>query len=317
MSGAMVMLLPTMKDAMTMMPNFGSSRTDKDGNFTLSGVAPGEYSIQIQSLAEMMKQANQAMALIGAGDSATAAPPAQSLEREFAVATVNVTGDDIKGLVVTGARGARASGRLVFEDGPAPADLASLRLMAEPTDSDNMAAMASSFGLATVKKNGTFEIDGLVGGRAFSFMNPPAGWSLKRVTHEGDDVTDKGYVFKPGEDVEGFEIVMTTKSQPLSGSVTNDKGEPVKDCTVVVFPEDRQQWAASNDRTRGSARPDQQGQFKFTSLPAGSYLAIAVEYVAEGEWADPEWLARAAKKATPFTLVEGAPKTLDLKLSGS
>ena len=38
----MVMLIPTMKDAMQFMPG-GTSQTDKDGNFTLSGVAPGEY----------------------------------------------------------------------------------------------------------------------------------------------------------------------------------------------------------------------------------------------------------------------------------
>ena len=31
---------------------------------------------------------------------------------------------------------------------------------------------------------------------------------------------------------------------------------------------------------------------------------------------DPEWLARAARKATKFTLDEGAAKTLDLKISG-
>jgi hypothetical protein len=42
-----------------------------------------------------------------------------------------------------------------------------------------------------------------------------------------------------------------------------------------------------------------------------------VDYVAAGEWSDPEWLARASKKATRFTLDEGAAKTLDLKLSGS
>ena len=40
----------------------------------------------------------------------------------------------------------------------------------------------------------------------FRFVNPPKGWFLKRVTHEGEDVTDKGYDFKPGEEVEGFEI---------------------------------------------------------------------------------------------------------------
>ena len=51
------------------------------------------------------------------------------------------------------------------------------------------------------------------------------------------------------------------------------------------------------------------GQFKFTTLPPGAYLAIAVEYVAQGEWIDPEWLERAARKATRFTLDEGAAKT--------
>ena len=171
--------------------------------------------------------------------------------------------------------------------------------------------------MAAVKDTGAFEIDGLVGGRVFGFFDPPKGWFLKRISHENDDVTDKGYDFKPGEDVEGFEIVLTTRSQTVTGSVTNDKWEPVKEYTVVVFPEDPQKWTTTNSRARGSARPDQQGQFKLTSLPAGAYLAIAVDYVAEGEWMDPEWLARAARKATKFTLDEGAAKTLDLKISGS
>ena len=49
MSGAMVMLMPAMKDAMQFMPG-GSSRTDANGNFTLNGVTPGEYSLQVQSM---------------------------------------------------------------------------------------------------------------------------------------------------------------------------------------------------------------------------------------------------------------------------
>src|SRR5262249_36323436 len=49
MSGAMVMLMPSMKDAMMFMPG-GTSRTDKDGNFTLSSVTPGDYSLQVQSM---------------------------------------------------------------------------------------------------------------------------------------------------------------------------------------------------------------------------------------------------------------------------
>ncbi|HEX6464747.1 MAG TPA: hypothetical protein VFZ98_09850, partial [Vicinamibacterales bacterium] len=59
-----------------------------------------------------------------------------------------------------------------------------------------------------------------------------------------------------------------------------------------------------------------QGQFRIANLPAGSYLAVAVEYVDQGEWRDPAWLARASKTATRFTLDEGATKQLDLKLGG-
>ena len=84
MTGAMVMLMPTMKDAMQFMPG-GTSRTDKDGNFTLSGVAPGDYSVQVQSLAAIMSRATQAMAVIGGSDAE--APPGTPMEREFAVAT--------------------------------------------------------------------------------------------------------------------------------------------------------------------------------------------------------------------------------------
>src|SRR5436190_17191559 len=62
-----VMLLPSMRDAVQFMPG-GTSQTDKDGNFTLSGVAPGEYTVQVQSLAAIMSQATQARALMGGGE---------------------------------------------------------------------------------------------------------------------------------------------------------------------------------------------------------------------------------------------------------
>jgi hypothetical protein len=308
------MLLPTMKDAMNFMPG-GTSHTDKDGNFTVSNVAPGEYTVQVQSLAALMSAATAAMAMLN-DENKAAAPPAQMLEREYATATVTVAGDDITGLTITGTRGARASGRIVFEGGQKPEALTSLRLMAAPTNTEDFAAAMASFGMSAVKEPGTFEIGGLVGGRIFGFMNPPKGWSIKKITHDGNDITDTGYEFKPGEDVDGFEIVMTTRSQTVTGSVSNDKG-PVKEYTVVVFPEDSEKWKLANGRWRASGRPDQQGEFKLSELPPGSYLAVAVDYVADGEWMDPEWLGRVAKNATKFTLDEGATKRLDLKLSGS
>ena len=68
MSNAMVLLIPTMKDAVAMMPG-GTSRTDKDGNFTLTNIAPGEYSVQVQSLVALMNAATRVMSMMGGSDS--------------------------------------------------------------------------------------------------------------------------------------------------------------------------------------------------------------------------------------------------------
>ena len=317
MSGALVMMMPSMKDAMMFMPG-GTSRTDKDGNFTISNVAPGDYSVQIQSMAALMNAATEAMSLMGGNDTPPSnAPPRPPAEREFATANVTVTGDDIVGLVVTATRGSKATGRIVFEGAPPPDDITKLRLIATPTDTDNMPAAASIFGMSAVKENGTFEIDSLVGGRAFEVMNPPKGWHVKEVTHDGIDITDKGFDFKPGDTVNGFELVLTKTEQTVTGSVVNDRGAPAKEYTVVVFPEDQQKWTASDSHRIASGRPDQQGQFKVTGLPPGDYLAVAVEYVEQGAWRDPEWLTRASKTATKFTLDEGNTKSLNLKLGGT
>ena len=313
MSGAMVMLIPTMKDAIGMMPG-GTSRTDKDGNFTLSNVAPGEYSVQVQSLVALMSVASDVMSMMSGGEAKETPAASKPMEREFAVANVTVAGEDIAGLVIAGTRGAKATGRVVFEGGEKPEAVASLRMIAVPTDLDNMGANASAFGMASVKETGAFEIDGLVGGRLFQFMNPPKGWFIKRITHEGEDITDRGREFKPGEQLDGFEIVMTRRAQRLTGRVSTDSGEPAKEYTVVAFAEDESKWGLASSRWVASARPDQDGRFEFTQLPAGKFLAVAVDYVAQGEWNDPEWLARAAKNATKVTIEEGASATLDLKL---
>ena len=65
-----------------------------------------------------------------------------------------------------------------------------------------------------------------------------------------------------------------------------------------------------------SARPNQEGRFQVKNLPAGSYYAVALEYIAQGDWYDPDVLVRLKSKATRFSVVEGEVQTLQLTLQG-
>jgi hypothetical protein len=50
-------------------------------------------------------------------------------------------------------------------------------------------------------------------------------------------------------------------------------------------------------------------------LPAGDYLAVAVDFIEPGQANDPEFLDRMQNRGTSLTLGEGEAKALDLKLT--
>jgi len=313
LAGATIMLMPNTRETMFFMPG-GTSRTSRDGQFTLSNVVPGDYSLQVRAMGGAMMFTDMGGTMAFAMNSNGPPPQQQSArqEPEFAAVGVSVAGEDVSGLVVVTSHGAKATGRLVFEGGTKPENLSSMRIAAPQADPDG--GPVPGIGNSNVKEDGTFEIGGLIGNRVLRVIMPLKGWQLKSVSVNGTDVTDSGIDFKPGEDVAGIELELTRKTTAISGTVTDASGQALKDYTVVVFSDDQQKWTLPMNRWTASARPDQDGQFKFNNLPPGGYYAIAVDYVAAGEWTDPDWLEHMRPKATRFTLDDGKTKTLDLKL---
>ena len=129
-------------------------------------------------------------------------------------------------------------------------------------------------------------------------MTSPPSWSVKSVQVNGTDVTDSGIEFKGTDAVSGIEIVVTSKSTQLAGTVTQGDGTAIRDYTLVVFSDDPQKWSIPGTRWVNGTRPDQSGRYQVRNLPAGSYYAIAVDYIPQGEWGDPETLDRLKAKAT-------------------
>jgi hypothetical protein len=311
LGGAMIMLMPASRDGGFAMPG-GSSRTSASGQFTLNGIAPGDYSLQVRSSGPMMIDAGGGAMMFSVTNDTANAP--QRREPEFANVPLSVNGEDVTGVIVTTTHGAKASGRIVYEGGSRPDGTPQIRISAPSAEPDGAPSIGS--GMGQVQDDGRFQLSGLVGSRLIRANSLPNGWVMRSVNVNGVDITDTGYEFKPGEDVEGLEVVLTQRTTEVDGAVTTPQGQPLKDYTVVVFSTDENKWALPLTRWTQSTRPDQEGRFRLQHLPAGSYYAIAVDYVAQGEWSDPEWLARARDKATTFKVTEGATTSLNLTLAG-
>jgi carboxypeptidase family protein len=304
--GSMINAVPRNVEGMGMMMMAGNARSDKNGNFTIPNLAPGEYTLQSRSLQIMTTGGGDNMmftARIG-GDTGA--------ESEAGTLPITVSGEDLSNVVIVTSKGATASGRVVFEDGSKPSSVTTIRVSATAVDSDAPAA-AFGGGSGNVKADGTFELKGLSGIRIIRAVNVPSGWMLMSVRVNGNDITDSGMDFKSGESTNGIEVTLTSKLTEVNGTV-KDSSQQVKDYTVVVFADEPQKWTLPNSRYITGSRPDQEGRFQIKNLPAGGYLAIAVDYLAQGEWNDPDILERLKVQATGFSIKEGETKTLNLTL---
>jgi len=118
---------------------------------------------------------------------------------------------------------------------------------------------------------------------------------------------------RSGEELTGVQVVVTNRATTVTGQLLDDKGGAITDGTVIVFPTDAEKWI-ENSRFVRSARPDQQGQYQIKGLPPGEYLAVAIDYVQEGMWNDPEYLESIRRYGQKITLAEAASQPTTLKI---
>jgi hypothetical protein len=138
---------------------------------------------------------------------------------------------------------------------------------------------------------------------------------MKSVFLNGLEITDAPTEFPAGQTVSGMQVVLTKKITSLTGQVTDSKGNPVLDATVVVFPDNEKMWTFQS-RFIKAARPDQDGKYRVTGLPGPeSYLVVALQGLEDGQAGDPDFLAAIKDLATKLELGEGESKAVDVTLS--
>ena len=270
-----------------------SASVAADGSFTISNVTPGEYRLN-----------------------ATRLPGDPSGEPEVAEMMVVVDGNDLENLSLSGSVGASVSGRVIVEGSGVPkwssvrVDVRqALRNQASPSV---LGAFRNS-GTSAVKEDGTFLVEHVFEHARFQ-VTLPEGWMLKSITQGGKDLSDVEIPLRSGDELRDVEVTITDRVTTVAGRLVDEKNEPVYDATIIVFAAEPERWFESS-RSVKSARPDQQGQWRIKALPPGEYLAIALEYVEDGGWNDPEYLESLRKDATRVTVGEGGSETVALRVA--
>jgi protocatechuate 3,4-dioxygenase beta subunit len=280
------------------------AQADAEGRFTLPGVGPGDYRVDVRAVAEI-----EAIARKGGG----VGTPQHADAAEFASVPLSVIGSDIEGFVIATSRGHSLSGRLVVEGGAL--DPASVQKVSVNTFDAGAGVAVSGVMLmagSTLQPDLTFQIRGLTGTRVVRVEHLPAGWALKAVRVDGIDVTDSGFEIRRA-DVTDAEVIIARATE-IAGTIVDGKGQPAGDRTVIVFPDDSKRWSGYMNRYVTSARAAQDGTFRIAAMPPGTYLAAVVPATDDAEWMAPENLERLRPAATKFILVEGEKKTLRLVL---
>ncbi len=276
-----------------MMMGAGGAQVRPDGTFTISNVVPGNYIARAMS------------------------PPrnAGMIASSVSQADVTVSGGDIEGLRLSPVELVTVRGRVIVN----PASTETLqpnqfRVTARPkSPAEAMMGMGPP---EAVKEDSTFELK-MLPGIQFVQLLPFASatnWQMKAIRVGGLDVTDTGIDARSGEAIDDLEIEVTGQVPVVSGTVTTSKGTAATDYTVIAFAQDPTVWAAQAPGRIGTTRPDQQGGFEIKSLRPGSYFIVAVEYVEQGQWTDPDYLETLRPQATQLTLGEADTKRLTLKL---
>jgi hypothetical protein len=291
-------------------------QVDKDGAFTLTGVAPGRYTLEARTYARGVNPA-----AIAAGAAAGFSPPKPQL---FAAADVVVTsGQPLTGIELRLQTGSKVTGTVVFRPTTAtpPKDASAVLISLAPAAANDPLSMINS-GLSRAAADGTFALEGVIPGRyvvnvgvadAASLLQ----WMPQSVTIDGRETLDLPIEIKPGEDIANVLVALGDLRQEVTGTLQDAAGRPAPDFTILLFAADRSYWLPNSRRVL-STRPATDGRFSFAGPlgpPPGEYYLAALTDLDPKDQYSPSVLAEVAAAAIRITVAKGGTTRQDIRIA--
>ena len=291
--------------------NIGA-RADGEGRFQLANVPPGNYRLVARAVVAQPGAPAGPGPLGGRGGRPLG--PQSTAIRLWGAIDVPVDGRNLTNVLVTLQQGLTVSGRLAFQGTAAqPSDLTRIRVNLSPADPAGGPMIQNAAG--TVDASGKFTIASVVPGLyRLTASGAGNGWYLDSAVVDGQDTLDAPFEVKPGSAPSGAVITFSDRQAQLAGTITNGRGQPAPEQTLILFPADERYWMPQSRRIR-STRPATDGQFTFAGIPPGDYKLVAMVDVETGAWFDPAFLQQIEAASTRITVNEGERKVQNLQIS--
>jgi hypothetical protein len=302
----------------------GGARADAQGAFQISNVPPGQYTLVARATLGGPGRENfggRGPAGVGPGGRGEAMGgrgrgPATDQVRLWATTDVTVDGRNVSNVVLTLQQGMSVSGRIAFDGtAPRPADTTGLRVTLMPVVQPGTSGDLTSAAAGRVDADGRFTIGSVVPGKYRLTANAGAGWYLGSSMIDSQDSLDFPVEIKPGQNVTNAVVTFVDRQSELTGTIANEKAQPVPEYSLIVYPADQRFWIAQSRRIQ-STRPATDGRYTFRNLPAGDYRLVPVYDPEPGSWFDPAFLQQLESAAVRVTIADGEKKEQNLRVPG-
>ncbi len=259
-------------------------RMDQNGNFEITGVPPGSYTL-VAAIPARQKSVSSRMPLqVGASGV------------ENATITINLPMNLI--------------GRVRIEGNPTPPSGLSLGLRSLEPDLMPFGGPPPS---VKTDAGGNFQLLNVNPDLyALSISGMPDGSYIKSILVNGVDSQLIGIDLTRG--VAGpIDIVLSPNAGAATGLVQNEQAQPAANVTVVLVPQEVER--KSNSQFYRTTSTDATGHFPLAGLIPGSYRVHAWEVIESGAYMDPDFMRPFENRGEPLTVKESGKEDLQVKIT--
>ena len=262
-----------------------------DGTFRVSGVAPGEYRLNVM-----------------AGFDTPEFPRGDMFGPGSMDLPITVSGADIADVRIVVTDAIKIAGFVTFEGAPPTGDR-SVNVMTMSRDGPGGMSGGRS---GQAKEDGSFTLD-VRPGPVSVMVRTPSGWMVKRILYRGREIEDD---VDFGDGPPGrLDVILTNQLTVVTGTVSDGSSRPVLDYEVLLMPAESDASRPASMRRMRFARADPQGRFKIEGLRPGNYLAVAQSEMEREQLADPDVFEALRAAGTRVRVGDGQTQSISLPLT--